>query len=182
MEQILPQELLFIIFDFISIKELCLYDTALCNKNNRKIFLNTLKNYTIKYIIVSKWTFIRGIKSKRECSNEYKNMEYISNLCEELIISNSTYIHTHKDNNIIDINNNNITSLIIDLNIFHNSYLNSINAKKLKCLSIVYARFLNKDLYKLCPSLEKVIFIKPFIENLEEKLTHNDKIKIIIKY
>ena len=179
MEQILATELLCIIFSFITIKELCIYDTALTCKDNRVIFLHALKNYIPKNLEVCYWTYLKGIKARNETC-VYYNTKYISDYCEKLVINNISSNKYCKY--ILNITNKNIVSLHIDLNKNNNDIiLNSINAEKLKVITLVYIKFVNTDVFKLCPSLKKVVFFKSDIENIEEIVTENNKIDILIK-
>ena len=178
MEQILPTELLCIIFSFITIKELCIYDTALSCKNNRVIFLHALKNYIVKNLEVSEWTYLKGIKSRNETCIYY-DTKYISSYCQNLVINNKK--RNEKNSYVLNITNNNITSLHIDLNRNNDVILNSINAEKLKTITIVYLKFVNIDVFKLCPSVRKVNIFKSEIENSADIIRENNKINILIK-
>ena len=61
------------------------YDTAICNKKLRYIFLEAIKYTQHKIITTCKWTYMRNIKANTEYTN-IVNLPYVSSNCKKLVV------------------------------------------------------------------------------------------------
>ena len=156
-ESKVPLYLMNIILSYLDRFSLRDYDTSICNKDNRPIFLESLQ--CIKYNIACRWKILRNIKSTVEYSNIY-NIKYISDICEKLIIY-SSFTRYSKINNI-DLLHNNIKTLHVDLD-NHDIIVNSIRCKNLETLVLCNVQKVNvkvfNSLIKNCPNLKELSLI-----------------------
>jgi len=162
LESVLPNDILIIILSLLDELSLRNYDTAICNKEYRRIFLESLKSVT--YIHANEWSYIRNINNKLQMCY-FSNIKYVSDVCIKLIVNNknNTYYPFCKSRNYnIDIVNHNIKYLHVDLGSPEkNKYiLSSIEGNNLLELVLCYVNYIKIDLlenlHKTCPILQKV--------------------------
>ena len=181
-ESKVPLYLMNIILSYLDHFSLRDYDTAMCNKDNRPIFLESLQ--CIKYNIACRWKILRNIRSTVEYSS-ITNVKYISDICEKLIIY--SIIIRYKKINKIDLMHNNIKILHIDLD-NHDVIVNSIRCKNLETLMLCNVQKVNvkvfNSLTKNCPNLKKISLVycsKIFATRDLLTIIGSDKIKLYIR-
>ena len=157
------------------------YDTAICNKKLRYIFLEAIKHTHHKIITTCKWTYIRNIKANTEYTN-IVNLPYVSPNCKKLIVF-SKFKNTFKRTRF-EVVNDTIEYLHIDLN--NNLFLlDKLQAKNIKVLFIIGVELINLDIFvdidKQCPKLKTINIImsnRQYSEGKISSLVNTNKIKI----
>ena len=170
LEYVLPIDILIIILSLLDEISLRNYDTAICNKEYRSIFLESLK--LLKYSHANKWSFTRNIKNNSQIC-DFRCVKYVSDICVKLIINKEEdrfFSFSAPRNYNIDIVNHNIKYLHIDLGLRDkNTYiLSSIEGNNIFEIVLCYVNYINidllKNLSKTCPNLKKVKII--FCDNI----------------
>lgn len=178
MEFKLTEFLLVKIFSYLDEYSLRNYDTALTEKEKRKIYLECLKKLRCCYLHINRWTHLKGITNFLQYVN-YENTQYISN-CKKLILYTKDFFHKKCQKKIIIINviNDNIENIHIDS---ERKLINikSIKSKNLKILLIVncylYDLEFLKNIIDDCPKLKKINFIHCKNNNLNNKINEFKK-------
>jgi hypothetical protein len=174
MEFILPLEIIINVFSFLDKKSIMCYDTALCSKSRREIFLLALKNFRI--CNMCEWTYLRNIKIK-EGICPYFNTEYISDNCEKLIVSGD-----RSKKFVFEVINDNIKTLHVDLGITC-AYFESIKCLNLEKITMVNVIHMNifKNLNINCPKLKKVTMVYCDNANLQDNFNYIHNIEVDVK-
>jgi hypothetical protein len=168
------------ILQYLTKESLKNYDTAICNKKLRYIFLEAIKCTQYNIITTCKWTYIRNIKTNTEYTN-IVNLPYVSPNCRKLIVF-SKFKNTFKRTRF-EVVNDTIEYLHIDLN--NNLFiLDKLQAKNIKVLFIIGVELLNLDIFVdiciKCPKLKTINIIMSNILYSERNISSlvNNKIKI----
>jgi hypothetical protein len=163
----LPYDVIYEILSFLNQKDTMNYDTSICNRKFRPIFLDVLKNRIFRYINSCRWSILRQVGGVCEHCN-INNLEHISNRCKNVVIyGRKTIISWPK--RIFNIINNNIIRLHIDFSMIYNTRITGIQCSNLINLVFVGVRDIDPDvLYNIkytCPKLKNVVAINSVIES-----------------
>lgn len=177
----LNSDILTNILQYLNKESLKNYDTAICNKKLRYIFLEAIKYTQYQNINICEWTHIRNIKAKTEYS-DMVNLSYVSSNCKKLVVF-SKFKNNFKKTRF-EVVNDTIEYLHIDLN--NNLFvLDKLKAKNIKVLFIIGVELINLDIFvdidKQCPKLKTINIImsnREYSEGKISSLVNTNKIKI----
>ena len=181
-EDIIPEYIIAIILSYLNIYAIKSYDTAITNRINRPIFLNSLQ--MLQWCVVSRWSFLRNIKSDL-CYCKFNNLKYVHELCSRLVVYSGIIMQDEEFN--IDISNDSIVYLHIDF-LLKNIILNKIRGNKIESITMCNLQKINVAVFvKLtiyCPSLKTIRLINCSDVYLEDQIigiVNSNNIKISVK-
>lgn len=143
------------------------------NKEYRIIIQEILKIVRYDRLEVCNWTYSQQMSNIKEIAN-IKDLMYVSDYCQDLIVMNSTLRRNYYP---IKISNKNLKKLHID---FYNldSYL-EIDCPNLEFLNIINFKNLNEEMIynimKNSPKLQKIFML--YSGRINEKYINNMKLK-----
>ena len=152
------------IFSFLDKKSLCMYDSALLEKEKRDIFLECLKKLKYNHYKVCKWTYFKEISNKEQYVY-YVNIKYILPECKNVIIYTKNKEYKYDLEYDMNIDNNFLEYIYIDYCL---KFLGFINISALNLIQLTisnvcvkkinYVNFLYNIIQK-CPKITTIKFV-----------------------